>query len=92
MLPFIHSNRTCSISETCLTSLWEEHQEAQEAQEAQGDPEDPAILLEAQERYPPLISFPSNPQETSNLWAFPPSSLMVTEREPTHSSKNCKST
>jgi len=85
----MHNNRTRSISETLLTSLWEEHQEAQEAQEG---PEDPATLTEHQEQYPLLISFPSNPQGTSNLWAFPPSSLMATEHEPTHSSKNYEST
>jgi len=48
--------------------------------------------MEHQEQYPLLISFPSNPQGTSNLWAFPPSSLMATEHEPTHSSKNYEST
>ncbi len=59
------------------------------AQEGQGDQEDQATPLEdqtAQEQYPLLVSFPSNPQETSNLWGYPHYCLMVTEPTQTPSS------
>ncbi len=67
---------------TCLISPSDEHQEGPAAQEVREDQEDQAIPMGTQmdqEQYPPLISFPSNPQETSNLPGYPPYSLMAIE-------------
>ncbi len=88
-LPTICNNRIRNISETPSISLWGEHQEGQEAQE---DPEVPAILTEDQERYPLLISFPSNLQEILNLQVSHHSSSMATERKLMRSSENYEST
>jgi len=92
MLPIMSSSRTLSISEIHSTLPWDVHQEGQEAQEVQTDQEDLTTHTEDQTQYPPLISFLSNLQETSNLWAFPPSSSMATERTLMPSSKNYEST
>src|SRR6266851_2562486 len=84
-LPLARSTRTHSISETRSTSPSDEHQEVPVAQGGQGDQEDqedqvtPSEDQMAQEQYPPLISFPSNPQEISNLWGYPHCCSMVTE-------------
>src|SRR6266851_10418421 len=69
-LPNQHSTRTHSISATRSTLPSDEHQEGQAAQGVQEDQEDwvtPTETQTDQEQYPPLISFPSNPQETLNL-------------------------
>ena len=66
-LPKECSMRTLTISEIPLTLLSDEHQEAQEAQEVQEVQEDPTTHMEdpmTQERYPPLILFPYNLEET----------------------------
>ncbi len=94
-LPLSRSTRTHSISTTRSTSPSDEHQEDPAAQEGQEGQEDLETLLEdqmAQEQYPPLISFPSNPQETSNLQGYPHYCLTATELVQTPSSENSKYT
>jgi len=66
-LPPAHNMRILAISETPSTSPLDEHQEAQADQEdweGQEDPRTPSEDLTTQELYPPLVSFPYNPQET----------------------------
>jgi len=90
-LPIQYTTRTHSISVTHSTSPLGEHQEGLVAQEVQVDWEDWATPTETQmnqERYPPLISSPSNPQEISNLLGFPPYSSMETELAQMPSSGN----
>src|SRR6266851_5636061 len=94
-LPTQSSTRTLSISATRSTSPSDEHQEDLMVQGAQADQEAQTILTgdsPDQQPYPPLISFPSNPPETSSWLGYPPYSSMVTEPEPTPSSANFKST
>src|SRR6266851_5709665 len=89
-LPLARSIRTHSISEIRSTSPSDEHQEALAAQEDQGDQEDQATPSEdqiIQERYPLLISFPSNPWETSNLQEYPHYCSTATEPAQTPSSE-----
>jgi len=89
------SMRTLSISATRSTSPSDEHREAQEAQEGRADREAQTILTEDPEDrqlFLPLISFPSDPQETLNQLVYPPYFSMATEPEPTLSSANSKST
>jgi len=88
-LPLAHLMRTHSISTIHLTSPLDEHQEAPEDQEG---PATPMEDLTAQEQYPPLISFPSNLQETLNLQEYPHYCSMATEPEPMPSSENSEST
>src|SRR6266851_918136 len=83
-LPSQSSTRTHSISMTRLTSPSDEHQEAPTDQEAQAGQEGQTILTEdhpARLPFPPLISFLSNPPETSNRPGYPPCSSMVTGPE-----------
>ncbi len=63
-LPLATNIRTLSISETHLTLLLDEHLEGLAVLEDLEDPETPMEGQMAQEEYPPLISFPSNLQET----------------------------
>ncbi len=65
------------------------------AQGAQEDQEARTILTEdhpAQQLFPPLILFPSNPLETLSQLEYPPCSSMATEPKQTPSSENSKST
>ena len=73
----------------------DEHQEGpvgQEVQEDQGDQATPTGTQTNQEQYPPLISFPSNPQETSNLLEYPPYSSTAIELAQMPSSENSEFT
>ncbi len=93
-LPIQSSMRTHSISATHLTSPLGEHQEAPTAQEVQADQEGQEIPMETQtnqEQYPPLISFPSNRQETLNWLEYPPYSSTATELARMPSSENSES-
>ena len=90
-LPLQLSTRTHSISEIRSTLLSDEHQEALADQEVPVDREAQTTPTEGQttqEQYPLLISFPSTPQEISNLPEYPLSYSMVTGRAPTPSSEN----
>src|SRR6266851_5451906 len=83
-LPSQSSTRTHSISMTRLTSPSGEHQEDPTAQGAQAGQEGRTILTEDhpdQLPFPPLISFPSNPLETSDRPGYLPYSSMATEPE-----------
>src|SRR6266851_9719942 len=94
-LPLAHNTRTHSISETHSTSPLDEHQEVPAAQVGQEDQEGQVTLLEdqmAQERYPLLISFPSNLQETSNPQGYPHYCSTATEPVWTPSSENFRYT
>ncbi len=65
---------------------------AQEVQEDQEGQVTPTETQTNQEQYPPLISFPSNPQETSNLLEYPPYSSTAIELAQMPSSGSSRST
>ena len=80
---------------TRSTSLSGEHQEDLTAQGAQAGPEGQTILTgdhPDQLLFPPLISFPSNPPETSDRLEYPPCSSTATEPELTPLSESFGST
>ncbi len=94
-LPIQSNTRTHSISVIHSTSLSDECQEDPPAQGAQAGQEDQTILTEDhpdQQRFPPLISFPSNPPETLNQQEYLPYSSMATEPELTPLFGNSEST